>query len=306
VTGAWLAAWVALAAPAAEGARVAGGDAGAVDTGPPRRAAAAEELWRQRSRGHDGGRAAVEPIAAAVRAYEGLVAAEPQDIAARWGLLRAFYFLGDYALSDAEEKLVLFERGRDLAEDSLSLLHRRIGLTAQERRPEAVAAAVAAAAERGLVTTQDAAHLYYYAAIQWGLWGRSTGKMKAARQGVAGRLRDYAEIVVLLDERLADAGGLRFLGRLHTDAPRIPLFTGWIDRERGIEALERASRLAPGEPANPVYLADALLRFARERESEAIALLERAVATLPRPTHVVEDTATLSEARQILAAHARP
>ena len=273
---------------------------GASRAGATARQTTSDTLWAQRGEGRNGARAAPEPIAEAIRVYENLVASNPQDMEARWKLLRALHFRGRYVLENEDEKLVVFERGRELADESRALLNALVELDPEEREPSVVAEAVA----RRLPATVDSqvvAQIYFYSAIHWGLWGEHTGKMKAARQGVAGRIRDYAQTVVLIDARLAEAGGLRFLGRLHTEAPRIPFVTGWIDRQQAVRDLERACQLGPNDPANHVYLADALLRFAKDRDAEAIERLERAAASSPRADHLVEDAAIIAEARDLLA-----
>ena len=146
-----------------------------------------------------------------------------------------------------------------------------------------------------------AAEIYLHSAIQWGLWGRNTGKIKAAREGVGGRIRDYAEAVTLIDRNLDGAAGLRFLGRLHTEAPRVPFFTGWVDRDQAVVDLEEACELAPHDPVNQLFLADALLRFRQERRSEALERLQTVVAMTPRADNLVEDLAIIADARTLLA-----
>ncbi|MFQ5349408.1 MAG: hypothetical protein ACE5EG_03070, partial [Thermoanaerobaculia bacterium] len=138
------------------------------------------------------------------------------------------------------------------------------------------------------------------AAAHWGLWGETSGAFTAARQGVARKVRDHATVAVLIDERYDGGGGHRILGRLHTEAPRIPLVTGWVDRDLAVTSLERAAALAPTEPLNRLYLADALRRFRPQRRGEAMALIEALIAGLPRPSFALEDETTLAEARRLL------
>ena len=219
--------------------------------------------------------------------------AEPDNLEARWKLLRAIQFHGDHVLVDRDERRALYERSRLIADATRSLL----GLDLDEMKPEEAANIL-----RGV---PDAAAVYLQSAIHWGLWGQTTGKMKALRSGVAGKLRDFAQVVILLDERLDDAGGHRFMGRLHSEAPRIPLVTGWIDRRRAVAELERACELAPEAPYNQLYLADALLRFQDERRSEALDRLETLIRTPPRPELLIEDMAVVHDARALLTRQRR-
>ena len=118
---------------------------------------------------------------------------------------------------------------------------------------------------------------------------------------MADRVRHYGEVAVALDERYADAGGHRLLGRLHTLAPKIPFFTGWVDHDKAVSELRRAVELGPGDPTNSLYLAEALLEFQPEKRAEAVALLRRLAGEKPSPEHLVEEEKVLAQARALLA-----
>src|SRR5512134_3499935 len=62
--------------------------------------ARADRAWAQRAEGALEGRAAAGPITEALRAYEAAVAADPASLEARWKLLRALHFHGDFATPD--------------------------------------------------------------------------------------------------------------------------------------------------------------------------------------------------------------
>lgn len=254
-----------------------------------------DDWWARRAEGHDADRAAPEPISQAVDAYSRAVEAAPGDLDARWRLLRALYFQGEYATGDEDEKLAIFEHGRQLAEEGLDLLAEPLGgrKVADEMEPAELAAAVE---DRTL-----AAQTYFWAAAHWGLWGQVRGKLAAARQGVAGTVRDYAERVIALDETLQHAGGHRVLGRLHSEAPRIPFITGWVDHDRAVTELERTRELAPGDLLTKVYWAEAVLEHAPRRSAEALAELRTVSTSSPDPAFLVEELHAIAEARRILA-----
>jgi tetratricopeptide (TPR) repeat protein len=254
-----------------------------------------DAAWSRRAAGAAAGRAAAGPIAEAVTAYRLALDASPDDIAVRERLLRALYFQGRFAAATAAERRAVYARGSELAEQGIARLVTKAGVDqpVDPTDPESVAAAFS--------TRPEAAALFFWAAAHWGLWGETSGAFAAARQGVAGRVRDCAESARAIDERYERGGALRILGRLHTEAPRIPLVTGWVSRELAVSSLERAVRLAPEEPLNRLYLADALLRFRPRRRHEALAMLERLVAELPRAGSALEDGAILADARGILA-----
>lgn len=252
-----------------------------------------DAAWQRRAEGRQGLRAAAGPIGEAVAAYRQALAGAPGSIAVRQRLLRALYFQGRFAADGIEAQREIYARGRDVAEEGITLLAADLGVPLDPGRPAEVATAVDGRPE--------AAGLFFWAAAHWGLWGETGGAFAAARSGVAGKVRQRAETAIAIDESFLDAGGLRLRGRLHTEAPRIPLVTGWVDRELAVTSLERAVELAPQEPQNRLYLAEALLRFRPDRRDEALALLRQLSVEAPRPGDLLEDSSILAAARRLLA-----
>jgi tetratricopeptide (TPR) repeat protein len=254
-----------------------------------------DESYRQRAEGHRGRRAQPQPIQQAIAAYTEALDTDPESLEARWKLLRALYFQGEFVLDDDVARLALFEKGREIADVGRQQIERQYGLTEDslEMKPEQVAEAIG--------PDSLAAEIYFWSATHWGLWGRYRGKIAAAKQGVATKIRKFAEIVILLDETVQNAGGHRILGRLNAEAPKIPLFTGWIDRDTAIAELRRALELAPDDLLTQLFLAEALLEFRPERKEEARAILEAITASDPSVTFLVEDTKTIEDARRVLA-----
>ena len=252
-----------------------------------------DAAWERRAEGGQGGGADAGPIGEAVAAYQQALEASPDSLAIRERLLRALYFQARFATADELSRRDLYDRGRRLAEEGIARLAADLGHPALDlRAPEETATALA---ER-----PETAALFFWAAGHWGLWAETSGAFAAARQGVAGKIRDLARTAILVDERFETAGGHRILGRLHTEAPRIPLITGWVDRDLAVSHLERAVELAPDDPMNRLYLADALLRFRPRREREATAMLEALIAEPPRPGSEIQDLSTLTDARELL------
>lgn len=267
--------------------------AAAADAAAP--VARGDAAWERRAEGAQGARAQRAPIAAAVAAYEEAVQADPANLEARWKLLRALWFEGDYVATTNEEKQRLFGRGKTVSEEAWAVVAKRVGAgkLAAER------AANRAAALRGI---PEAAPLLLWTAADWGLWGNAYGKLAAARQGVGGKVRDWAETLIALDERFEGGAGHRVLGRLHSEAPKVPFVTGWVDHDKAIAELEKALAIDPEELSNRYYLADALLTHRPAARARAMALLREVAAAKPRSTDLVEDTALAAEARQRLAA----
>lgn len=247
--------------------------------------------WDRRNEQRIGALAATEPISQAVTSFERALEENPQDLVALTWLLKALWFQGEYTSLSGDEKLAVFERGRDLAQMGIERL--AAAGTGDARSPSE-------ADLRRLRDVEHAADLYFWSAAHWGLWGRQRGKIASARQGVAGKIRDYAEITIALDETIENAGGHRVLGRLHTEAPRLPFVTGWVDRAKAVQECERAAAIAPDEWMNRLYLYEALIEFEPTRRAEALEGLRLLVAETPRPETAVKDAKILQDARELL------
>ncbi len=256
---------------------------------------AGDLAWARRAEGHRGALAEPGPIGEAIAAYRRALEHDPENREARWKLLRALFFLGEHAVSDPERKLEIFTEGRALAEAGIDRLAARVGGRAALDRLEPSEVAEKLRGEPA------AADFHFWAGAHWGLWGRHRGKLAAARQGVAKKIRHYAEIVNALNDGYQRGSGHRLLGRLHAEAPRIPFVTGWVDRDTAVAELERAVALDVTDPLGELYLIEALLEFRSERRQEAIDRLRRLAAREPGRETRVEDSQALADARALLA-----
>jgi hypothetical protein len=221
-------------------------------------------------------------------------------VEARWKLLRALHFAGDFAAPGEEESRRIFDRTREVSEQGLDLLADGVGsrVRLEEMDPEEIRNRLAAAE----VSERDVARLYFWSAINWGAWSRNAGLLSAVPQGVANRIHRYTLITIALEPEYDEGGAFRLLGRLHAELPRVPFVSGWIDRGESIPLLERAYAMAPANPGNRLLLAITLLDLAPERHREALDLLKQVEGLTPRTSMRIEDLAMRREARERLAA----
>lgn len=248
-----------------------------------------DEAMAQRAEGHSGSHALPGPIGKAVAAYEEAVAAEPENLEARVKLLKALYFQGKFTRNACKDQLAIFGHALDLAAEGVRQLSR--GFDDPSPRENNRARLLA-----HLTGQRYAVGIYFWAAVHQGLWSRCRGALLSLK-----KVRDYAEVVIALDEHYENAGGHRVLGRLYMQTPKIPIITGWVDRKLAIRELEKATQLAPDDLLGQLFLAEALLKFAPGRRHEALDRLHVLAQTPPHPELLVEETEAIEDALQLLA-----
>ena len=144
-----------------------------------------------------------------------------------WKNLQALYFLGKYATQDKGKKKEIFSQAI------------KFGEKYENEFPES-------------------AEIANWMGVLWSRWAENHGIFSAARKGVAGKIKNYAEKAIRLDENYLDAGGYRLLGMVYFKAPKIPLFLTWPSKEKALQYLEKAFSIAPGSLFNKLYLAEVL------------------------------------------------
>jgi tetratricopeptide (TPR) repeat protein len=250
--------------------------------------AQADDHYSRRAIGAIDDVARPEEADAAIELYRKALALAPRDIEVLAKLMRAMQFRGAYTGLGIEEKKTLFDEGRNLGQNAIDRLEADAKAARGFSRIEA------------LRLVKGAPALYLWTAFHWGEWGLARGKFASARSGVASRLRDLAQTVVDMDPLFEDGAGYRILGRLHSQAPKIPFFTGWISHEKGVQYLRRAYQIAPNHPVNCFFLGDAILEQEPERKDEALRILESCAALTPRPEWILEDSHYIHHARDRL------
>ena len=256
-----------------------------------------DRMYSRRQDGRVGSRASAGPINQAIAAYEE-AARDPDFVEARWKLVRALYFKGAYTGLDQDSRKAVFQKAKRVAEESIGILQKSLetkGIKGfLEFGPNVLAG--------HFQDRSDSAPTFFWAAVAWGEWALSSGKLEAAQTGAADTIRDYALTVIGIDPVFEDGGGYRILGRLHDQAPWIPFVTSWVSQDDAVKFLRLAMQQDKRNFANRHFLAEALYRGNATEKSEAIALEESLVADAPSPQHLIEEFKTQDEARRNLAA----
>jgi hypothetical protein len=256
-----------------------------------------DSAFARRQEGRVGAVANPRPIAQAIAAYQ-TASEAPDNLEARWKLMRALYFKGVYTGLDADARKAVFNQARRVSDDAIAILARRTG---REGGPQLLQLSPPMRAE-ALAKETDAAPTFFWSAVCRGQWALSVGKLEAARAGAAERIRDDAATVVALDPKFEEGGGYRVLGRLHSEAPEIPFLTGWVSRDEAVKNLRLALANGPRNFLNRHFLAEALARGTPEEKAEAIKLEQSVVSDAPSPGSLVENLSVQEDARKDLEA----
>jgi len=250
--------------------------------------AEADALYARRAEGSAGGAANPERLDPAIALYRRSLQESPDSAEALAGLLRALHFKGAFCGLAPDDARAVFEEAKTL------------GQAAIERWEKPLSGRWSADRLTVLRARPSAAGVYFWTAAAWGQWALSRGKLAAARQGVAGRLRDLAETVIAIDPGLEEGGGYRILGRLHHQAPKIPFITGWVSKTKALQYLRQSLAANPQNTATRVFLAEAILDHEPKNAAEAERLLRSCVDDPPRDAFLVEDRYYADEARALL------
>jgi hypothetical protein len=250
---------------------------------------AGDAAWARRAEGMEAGKAPPAATERAIEAYRGNCRLEPARVEACWKLLRALHYL------------VEFTDAPDARKDAAAGTASELAASWIDAKADDEAPALRDADPR------DRAQLAFWSAIAWGARGQRVGLLTIVREGIATRMRDAAQQAVAIDPTIERGGAYRLLSRLHASLPRVPFFTGWVDRDQALPDAERAYAVDPSDPGNRLILALVLLERGPEaRRGEAWTLLEQVADHAPRPTLLAEDHAIRERARKELAERRRP
>jgi hypothetical protein len=250
--------------------------------------------YANRADGAAGGVAKAAPIDAAIAAYQRAIAQNTNDLEAHAKLLRAYRFKGAYVATSLEDKKKIYGVAKMAGEHALNAVGR--ALAARGVKVDAPEKTVATAAR----SIPGVADVYLWDAINWGEWALAYGKLAAARQGAADRIRRGATIAHLADPKLEGGAPSRVLGRLHDQTPRIPFITGWASGKEALRFLEESRKQDPANKLTAFFLAEAMVSNDAKTRPQAVQMLRTIVASPNDPDYAVEDAATVADAKALL------
>lgn len=266
----------------------------AIAMAAPAQVSEGDQHWNARAEGHQGGHAKAAQIDAAVAAYQKSVAQEPNNLEARWKLLRAIRFKGAYVASTNDEKKRVYAIGKTEGDAAITVVNR--ALTAKGVKADAPEKQVADAAR----AISGAGEVFFWDSVNWGEWALAYGKMAAVREGAADRIRREATIAMLADPKMDGGGPQRVLGRLHDQTPRVPFITGWASSKEAVRFLRESNKIDPANKITRVFLAEAMVANDNNSGPEAIRILHEVVNSPNDPNYEVESAKAQEDAKALL------
>lgn len=255
-----------------------------------------DQHWAQRAEGQVAGHAKPAHIDAAIVAYQKAVAANPNDLDARWKLLRAYRFKGQYVATSNDDRKKIYAEAKKAGEDALKVVGRALaakGVGSIEKAPEKQVADAARA-------VAGAPEVFLWDSINWGEWALAYGKMAAAREGAADRIKREATIAELVDPKMEGGSPSRVLGRLHDQTPHIPFITGWASSKEAVRFLNESYKIDPTNKITRVFLAEAMVDNNSDTKPQAIQMLRETVTAPNDPNYEVEQAAATEDAKALL------
>jgi tetratricopeptide (TPR) repeat protein len=253
-----------------------------------------DRQFAARAEGAQGAHAVSGPIDAAIAAYKHAVAANPNDLDAHFKLLRSYRFKGAYVAQSVDAKKEIYGTAKTAGEAALKAVGRV--LAAKGVKADSAEKTVAEA----LRTTPGAGEIFLWDSVNWGEWAVAYGKLAAARQGAADRIRRDATIAMLIDPKLEAGAPARVLGRLHDQTPHIPFITGWASSKEAVRFLQESLKYDPSNKLTMVFLAEALVSHDSATKPKAVQLLRTVIAAPNSALFAVEDAAATQDARTLL------
>ena len=182
-------------------------------------------------------------------------------------LLKSYYFKGEYVTEDSDLKKIIFDKGKKIAEDYISIYPK-------------------------------SAPIRYWYLVNLGSWAESYGTLKAAREGVADIMKEQSEKIIQLDPEYKNGGGYFMLGAVHLKSPYIPFLLPWPNKEAAVKNLQLAVNTKEATLVQKTYLAHALYKIGSKEK--AIEILNEVISSELSRDEFIEDLNDIKKAKELL------
>ena len=225
------------------------------------------EWYDKRHTGSTGIIASEESINKAIAHFSSAIDTPEYRKDAALYLLKSYYYKGEFAIQDKEEKKNIFNKGKALGEKYI------------EKYP-------------------NSPEFRYWYLVNLGSWAQVYGILTAAREGVADLMKTHSEKIIELDPEYQDGGGYFMLGAVHFKSPYIPFLLSWPNNDEAIKYLQMSFDMGKPTLNQKVYLAKAIKKDGQLKNAER--LLQEVINSELDSTNLIEELDDIDEARQLL------
>ena len=225
------------------------------------------DYYNNRHENSDGIKASNKNINIAISYFLDAIKISEYEKDAALYLLKSYYYKGEFAISNSEEKKLIFNKGKILGKEYI------------DKFPNSV-------------------EFRYWYLVNLGSWAQVYGIIAAAREGVADQMKNHSEVIINLDPTYQNGGGYFMLGAVHYKSPYIPFLLPWPDNDEAIKYLQLAHNTGIATLNQKNYLAQAI--YKNGNHEKAIKLLNEVINTEPNINELVEDLDKIQKAHQLL------
>lgn len=129
-------------------------------------------------------------------------------------------------------------------------------------------------------------------------YGEANGIVSSVKNGLADKVKTYAEKLLELDPHFADGAAHKIIGVINYKVPYIPLFITWPSKQKAEDHLKKALAVNPKSVSNIYYYAEFLSEV--KRTAEAKVLLKRIIDSSPRKKYLIEDLYYINMGKKLL------
>ena len=130
-------------------------------------------------------------------------------------------------------------------------------------------------------------YIVYSRAISTGRFGELLNIMEAVSEGIAGKIKEYAEKLLQIDDSFENHAAYIILGRMHYKAPNVIFLLTWPDKKKSKEYLEKYLQKEPESLTGVYFLADTLYDLGEKEKAKE--LYEKVLNAKPRKNFYYED-----------------
>ncbi|MBV6484963.1 MAG: hypothetical protein KFKLKKLM_01501 [Flavobacteriales bacterium] len=182
-------------------------------------------------------------------------------------LLLSYYYKGAFVVRTKADQKLAYLKGKQLGEEAI------------KKYPK------------------NKAILLWYIA-NFSKYGEANGIVSSAKDGLADKVKMYAERLFAMDSTFADGAPHKLLGVINYKVPHIPLFITWPSKKVAEYHLKKALAVNPKSISNLYFYAEFLTEM--KRNAEAKLLLNRVINSKPRLDAIIEDLYDMNQAKKLL------